>query len=335
MPNLEINKLAADWFAKADAGTMTPEEQREFDAWLAADPRHLGAFARHAAAVASVAPLSAIGADEVRRLCDAGVPRLWTRRRVAMAGAGTAALAVAAGFAGLVLLRRDGQDAPGAVARQTTKPPPRYATQIGETRIVALQDGSIVTLNTNSELAVRFKEHVREVHLMRGEALFTVAKNKSRPFIVFAGDTQVRAVGTSFAVRYTQQQPVRILVQEGVVEVKRSGVRLTKPVLAVADTQVTVPDNAPITRRNATYAQVAGGVAWQYGQIFFDNDTLEDAALEFARYSSTRIKIEPSVSHRTITGLFPSDNPIGFAKAAAAALSLHVTVGEDEVQITK
>jgi len=335
MSNAEIDKLAADWFAKVDAGDLAPEERRMLDSWLAADPRHLGAFARHAAAVASLDPLCAIGSDEVRKRCAETSPPLWTRRRFAVAGGGATALAAAAGFTGLVLWKRNGQVPPTTRRQSSIAVGADYATDIGTTRVVALPDGSIVTLNTDSRVTVKFTEHLREVRLFQGEALFTVAKNKARPFVVVAGDTQVRAVGTAFAVRYTQKQPIRILVQEGVVVVTRAGKVDAKPVLAVADTQTLVPRNAPITTRPVTYSQLTGGIAWQYGQIFFDNDTLEDAAQEFARYSNTKIIVDPAVANRTVTGLFPSDNPVGFAKAAATVHDLHVTVGVEEVRIAK
>ena len=208
-----------------------------------------------------------------------------------------------------------------------------FATEIGNTRVVALSDGSIVTLNTNSKVSVRFTRNLRKVDLVQGEALFNVAKNKERPFIVFAGDTQVRAVGTSFTVRHLQGRPIQILVQEGVVEVTRRSTANAAPVRVRADTQTVVPHNASISTRAVTYSQVVRKLAWQYGQIAFDNEALEDAADEFARYSNTRIVVDPAIGKRTITGLFASNDPVGFAKAAAAVLNLRVEVGTKEVRI--
>ena len=333
MSNSEIERQAAEWFAKVDGGNLSPLERSAFDAWLAADIRHLGAFARYAAAVSNLDPLSAIGSDEVRRRCQDATHVSWTRRRIVLAGTGTAALAAAAGFAGLVLWSDTHKEPAGA--RPNLGSQSEYATEIGRTRVVPLADGSVMTLNTNSKVTVKFAERLREIHLMKGEALFNVAKDKARPFVVFVGATQVRAVGTSFTVRYTEKQPIRILVQEGVVAVTRDNSPRVRPVLAIADTQTLVPQNAPITTQSVTYAQLTRGIAWQYGQIFFDNDTLADAAEEFARYSNIKIKIDPAVSTRTVTGLFPSDNPVGFAKAAASALDLRVVVGVGVVEISK
>jgi transmembrane sensor len=75
-------------------------------------------------------------------------------------------------------------------------------------------------------------------------------------------------------------------------------------------------------------------LAWQFGRLDFDNEALQDAASEFARYSDVRIVVDPAVANRTVTGLFVSNDPIGFAKAAATALKLNVQVGEQEVRLS-
>jgi transmembrane sensor len=184
-------------------------------------------------------------------------------------------------------------------------------------------------------MVVKFTDRFREVRLVKGEALFNVAKNRMRPFVVVAGDTRVRAVGTSFSVRFLLKSPIRILVQEGVVEVTRTGNSGAKSVLAVADTQTLIAPSTPIAMRHVTYTQIARNVAWQYGQISFDDETLRDAAQEFARYSTTRLVVDPAVADRTVTGLFPADNPAGFAKAAASALNLRVESGDGEIRIIR
>ena len=83
-----------------------------------------------------------------------------------------------------------------------------YVTAIGETKVIPLPDGSSITMNTDTAAVVH-----------RGEALFDVAKNKMRPFVVTAGKAQVRAVGTSFAVTDLTTRPLEVTVREGVVEV--------------------------------------------------------------------------------------------------------------------
>ena len=324
--NLEINKQAGEWAAKVDAGELTPEERERFEVWLAADTRHLGAFGRSMAVLERLDRLRAIGTGAVRPLISERTP-VWSRRRLMQTGSAAASLA-AAGVVGAVLWNHHPQERFAAASED-------FATRIGETKIVTLSDGSVVTLNTNSSMSVGFTSRVRNIQLVRGEALFDVAQNKKRPFIVIAGDTQVRAVGTSFTVRLLQQHPTQILVQEGVVEVTRRSTPGAAPVRAPAETQTFVPPDAPIAIRSVSYSKVTRNLAWQYGQIAFDNETLEDAAQEFARYSNKKIVVEPIIAKRTITGLFASNDPVGFAKAVAAVLNLHTEVEDEEVRIIR
>ena len=322
----EISKQAGEWAAKVDAGELTPEEQDKLEAWLAADVRHLGAFGRSIAVLERLDRLRAVGTDAMRAMVSTDSP-VWSRRRVVLSGGAVASLAAAVLLAAVV--RRDHPQQPAVIPDQN------FATRIGETRTVSLSDGSVVTLNTDSRISVRYTGSLRKVQLVRGEALFNVAKNKRRPFIVVAGDTQVRAVGTTFTVRLLQKRPVQILVQEGVVEVTRRSTPNATPVRATADTQTVVPHGAPIATHPVPYSKVARNLAWQYGQIAFDNETLEEAALEFARYSDKKIVVEPAVAGLTITGLFASNDPAGFAKAAASVLNLHAEVGGEEVRISR
>jgi transmembrane sensor len=209
-----------------------------------------------------------------------------------------------------------------------------YATQIGQVREVVLSDSSVITLNTNSKVTVRFTRDLRDIHLLQGEALFDVAKNKKRPFIVHVGDMLVRAVGTSFTVSLLPQKPIQVLVKEGVVELNRANKSKAVPVRANANMQVFAMQNAPIVAARVPQAQIQRDLAWQFGQIALDNQSLKDAATEFARYSDVRIDVAPTVANRTVTGLFISNDPVGFAKAAAAVLKLKVEVNDRVVKLS-
>lgn len=349
--NDEIDKAAAEWAAKVGCGDLTSDEQKRFEMWCATDTRHLGAFARAQAILMRLGRLRAVGADALRasireltpvtpegaeRALNSSIPvpaslptgrvpsaesgkPAWMHRRTVL-GSGAALLA-AAGLAAVVV--------------RVSQPQQEFATGLGETRVVRLADGSVVTLNTNSRISVAYTDAVRKIRLDQGEAIFKVAKNKVRPFVVVAHDTEVRAVGTAFTVRLLPERPVQILVQEGVVEVVRRDKPIVKPVRAVAETQTVVPLSAPIVVRSLPHPQVARKLAWQYGRIALENETLSEAAEEFARYSDTRIIVDPAVAGRTITGLFASNDPVGFAKVAASVLELRVEEGPKEVRIVR
>lgn len=316
LTNQKIDSLAAHWAARRALRALSPQEEAEFEAWLAADIRHLGAYGRAEAVLCRLERLNGVTLDAGPT--DGAVQSAWNRRHVIFAG-GAAAGVVAAIGVGLSLSH---------TTRDET-----YSTAIGQMRQIVLDDGSVVSLNTNSQMTVRFSKEARNITLFRGEALFDVAKNKSRPFIVSAGDTKVRAVGTSFTVSVLPKRPIEVLVREGIVELARSTTPAAIPVRASANIQALAPIDAPIVTVAVPEGKLVRDLAWQRGRIAFDNQSLEDAANEFARYSEVRIVVAPAVSHRTVTGLFASNDPVGFAKAAAGVLGLRVEVRDSEIRI--
>lgn len=235
-----------------------------------------------------------------------GQTRLSRRNMLWMAGSAVAASAV--GAVGLGLLG-------GAQ---------RYATAKGEMLRIALADGSVVNLNTASRIDVRFTPETRTVFLNGGEVLFDVAKDANRPFVVVAGDTRVRAVGTAFTVRRDDSRPVDVIVSEGVVEVSQqriaqAPIRLSEGMRASVDPRAETPiEAAPITAE-----AIEQQLYWRDGKIAFNDTTLAAAAAEFARYNDERIVIaDPKLADEAITGLFVANDPHGFAEAVAESLGL-------------
>jgi transmembrane sensor len=321
----DIDDRAALWAAKVDGGALSPADQSTLDAWLAEDTRHLGAFAKARAIALHTERARALGQGfDPARFADAMArdnARELSRRRVIVIGsiaASTLMVAVTSGFVW------------HAFAELT------YSTRIGETRVVPLEDGSVVTLNTDTEIAVNYSEKRRDIRLVRGEALFDVAHDARRPFVVDADGTLVRAVGTSFTVQLLPDEPVQVLVREGVVEVKRPKVPEAPPVRVAANMRAVAPDSAPIAAKVVPVAEVTRALAWRVGRIAFEGKTLKQAAEEFSRYSDTKIVIEDStVANETITGLFVSNDPVAFSKAVALSLGVHAQVGANEVRITR
>jgi transmembrane sensor len=315
----EIDRQAAEWAVKAQDDYFDREHAAKLEAWLAVDPRHLGAFARASAILARIDQSRAIGpAYELLRKDSNHTPS----RRLFIKASGIAAsialLGISAG--GMWQVLNEGS----------------ASTGIGEMDVVPLADGSIVTLNTNSKVFVRYTETQRDIELIRGEALFDVAKDMNRPFIVRAGDTQVTAIGTSFAVRVLPDQPVEVLVREGTVEVKRPEISVVAPVRVAANVRAVAPTNAPIVTSLVPNDDIARDLAWRDGKIAFDDESLAGAIREFARYSKTPIVIEDTeVAARTVTGLFMANDPVGFAKAVATSLGIHAEIGDRQVRLMR
>jgi transmembrane sensor len=195
-----------------------------------------------------------------------------------------------------------------------------YSTAHAEQRSWRMPDGSTVHLNSDSAIRVTFDGERREVDLLRGQALFQVAKDPQRPFWVRAGDTVVKAVGTEFDV-YRHTQRTLVSVVEGHVAVWRlptdsfsrqvsrvleAGAETTsaQPVaqlgagqqVRIGHSSVGVSDRADDVRKT---------VAWLQRQVVFDHDRLGTAVEEFNRYDALRIRIDdPALRATEISGIF-------------------------------
>jgi transmembrane sensor len=200
-----------------------------------------------------------------------------------------------------------------------------YETSLGETRLVPLEDGSTVTLNTDSKIAVTIDGAERRVQLDRGEALFKLATADRAPFTVEAGDTRLRARDATFAVCRLDDQPLLVTVCEGDIEVTRDAGAAPGPRRLHANMKAVMRADGTMIERAVTAQGVQRELAWQEGMLSFEDTPLRQAADTFARYSSRRIAItDPMVGAETVTGLYAANNPEGFARAAALSLNLQV-----------
>lgn len=302
----QIEEQAAAWVAREDRGPLQAEEVRLRDAWLARDARHFGAYARARAVFARLGRARALGRGfDPARFVATPVRRAPARRRAPWFAAAAALVACAwLGFR----------------AAPPSAPTDRYATRIGEVLRLPLQDGSAVTLNSDSALRVRFDGARRQIDLLRGEALFDVAKDPRRPFVVSAGEARVVAVGTSFAVQRGADESLQVLVREGVVEV--ADVQ-PQPVRLSANHKASARRGLGIAVEPLPADELGRRLAWRDGMISFDGDTLAQAAAEFARYSRMRILIDdPAVAERRVVGLYSATDPAGFARAVADSMGL-------------
>jgi transmembrane sensor len=182
-----------------------------------------------------------------------------------------------------------------------------YTTGIGEQRSITLEDGSLVELNARSRLRVRFTEKSRSVDLVEGQALFTVAKNPARPFVVTTNDTRVRAVGTRFDV-YRKRAGTVVTVVEGRVAVSLTQ-RPTRDsdlaqLMLGAGQQTTV---SPIDIAPPASVDTAIATAWTEKKLVFESAPLREVVEEFNRYNRRQLVIrDPDLFDFHVSGVFPS-----------------------------
>lgn len=309
----DIQSVAAAWAVRLDRGELTPEEQRELDAWLDADVRHLGALARAEAIWCDLDRLAAMDRAGV----ESAPPRPkridWQPWRAAAAFALVAVFAAGVGGAGYDRLAG------------------REASRVGEIRRLVLDDGSTVVLNTDSVVQVRFHKDRRDIILRKGEASFQVAHDAFRPFVVHADGVAVKAVGTAFAVR-EGPKGVLVTVAEGVVEVARpqkSAGKVERHYVG-RDNQVVALNAAPMKQSSVGDGQVSRRLAWREGLLMFDGETLGQAAAEVNRYTQTPVVIDDArLADKAFVGVFQVGDVRAFARAAATAFDAQLAQKDD------
>jgi len=199
-----------------------------------------------------------------------------------------------------------------------------FSTQLGEQRKMVLTDGSLIHVNTQSEVAIHFTENLRTVELFRGEALFEVVHNPNRPFRVIAGDTVAEAIGTTFNVYKTKTQTT-IAVIDGKVAVDTIETNKETPAIDY-DTDViidqiddgrillTAGQKANIVPLEETVrvamANIKAISSWRVGQLIFEGERLDDIVEQFNRYNHVNIAIEDEqLAETEFSGVFNADDP--------------------------
>ena len=337
----DLRATAAQWTIRRDRG-LSASESIDYELWLAADPRHAAAMQRSAAAWSRLDRIPESAAAPV--LATATRRRSFWRRSLVFAP-----LATAAAVALVALhLTRPSATTPAALAPASASASAATSPSSAP-RQLTLSDGTVVQLNTGGEVLEQFTAAERRVLLARGEAHFAVTKNPARPFVVQAGNVDVRAVGTAFNV-HLLATAVDVLVTEGVVQLNRPSAqvpvvtiaappdnlpRLTaneRAVVSLAPTSPTSPASlAPaIVVTTATPDDIARTLAWQAPLLRLGGSTLAELVLEFQRRSGQRVILaDPALASLRVGGRFRADDLAGFTHLLATTLDLEVDHAAD------
>lgn len=316
-----IDEAAADWVARRDRAELKPEDEAAFKLWLQGDSRRPGALLRAQAVYQRTAAAVALGEAydpaDFREAERPASPPAMTRRKALMWGGGLAATLLVGGI--------------GLGLNSTTA----YATSRGEIRLVRLDDGSTIFLNTDTKVEVAYKSDERTVDLVRGEAFFTAKKSATQPFLVNAGDKVIRTDGGAFRVRMLENAGTDILVREGAVRASQRETGLTDAVLRPG-MRLALPADAGLAAQPVTVSseEILRDLAWREGNIAFQGESLRRAADTFARYGDPRIEVtDDGLARETVTGLFAANDPVGFSRAVARIFGATVSVQGNRILI--
>lgn len=359
----QILEQAADWFLDFRAADVPVAARRQFHRWLQLSPQHIEAYLEVARTYADLGPANGqlaheaaallararleTNADVVPLQADGPPVRQEEPRRRRRLG-----LAVAASVLVLVV---------GILASLAWDSRGVYATQIGEERSLTLNDGSIVDLDANSRIRVRFTPTERAIDLIQGHALFDDTEDPHRPFKVFSRGIVIRALGTQFDVNREITETV-VTVIEGRVTLSHDAFDRTnavsgRPARMLRSVVGPVSDGRPVEENDAQQILLSAGeqvsvrlgafteigaanltetLAWQHRQLIFDSTPLIDVINEFNRYNRRPLIIESSALARLrIGGVYTSTDPTSFLRFLGAQPGISIEQTADEIRIVQ
>jgi transmembrane sensor len=366
--NTQIYHEACEWFVEFRVDEPDETSRRAFHAWLQESPAHMEAYLDVTATWNESASLELqekwpIATLIAQAACDPDIvvshpsiprplsPAASEERQVSTRRFASPKLRLA--LAACVMLA-----AFTAALMTWPSSPLSYATGIGEQRSIVFPDGSTVNLNSRSRIRVRYSPRERAIDLLQGQALFSVAKDAARPFIVNTDSMRVRAVGTEFDV-YRKTRGTTVTVLEGRVAVLDDHWQVTdarapqdpgsqvagavtkantvntpaaRPIFVAAGEQITV---APGVVSHPILANVAQAIAWTHRQLVFESAPLAQVAQEFNRYNERQLQIEdPELNTLEIDGVFSSTDPSALIRFLRARPGVQVTEAGSKIVIT-
>lgn len=313
----DIEAQAAEWLARRDGEGWTEQHQQELDAWIDAATAHRVAWLRLESVWRRADRLGSLHNPERKAV---PVTPVWPalNARAWRIAAGVAVL-VGAAWLGLAGLRTE---------------PERYQTALGQSTALALQDGTRVTLNTNTRMRASLAASQRTVWLDKGEAYFEVTHDASRPFVVEVGTRRVTVLGTRFSVRRDDNGQVRVNVVDGRVQVSPAGAAAAGAPAIIARNDSLIAAGDAVLVSHQTDLQTASRLSWRQGRLVLDQMTLAQAAQEFNRYNQRQLVIaDPVAAQMRIGGSFNVDNIDGFARLLQQGMGLKVERQGDTIKI--
>jgi transmembrane sensor len=300
-----IREHAAEWFLRLHAHDLSVAERFAYLQWLKASPAHIGETLLMCKVYALLYPLKkqlfSTNEDDVSNVIE--LPRELGAAQASRSRSSWHIRAlVAAVVVGVALLA-------GSIVKRTWFDA-TIETQASEWRSLPLNDGSLVSVGPHTRLRNQFGERQRLLRLARGEALFEVAKDASRPFIVDAELAVVRATGTRFGVSRRDREVI-VTVEEGTVLVSRDRDQANHVEIEGGEQAVVTSTWPPAVQR----VDAMRALAWSSRRLIFDNDSVAVAVAEFNRRNRVQLVVDPALSTQRVFGEFYADDPASFAES--------------------
>jgi transmembrane sensor len=322
----QIRRQAIEWYTTLSSPERIEKLWPSFQQWLAEHPGHREGYlwVEHTCRTAR----------ELAEDCenDVGMEVVEPRREPRRYGrAFWVWIPVATGSAALliaIVLRVSGVQAEAD-----------FQTERGKQKTVVLADHSVVTLNTNTRLHVRFTLMRRELELLRGQALFKVFQDHLRPFCVRANDATVSAAGTEFGMRLKEDGDVEAVVAQGNVTVdthgdsmERRGGSVPSRIPAKEGDTIEITADGHVNVDHVGLPKVQRDLKWTQGKIALEQEPLSHWVEEFNRYNRRTLEIDDErIAQIPISGEFDASDPDSFVNALQDTYGIKHSVGADGV----
>ncbi|MCL3779223.1 DUF4974 domain-containing protein [Prolixibacteraceae bacterium JC049] len=277
------------FLARIVTGNATVEEQQQFNEWLQSDPKNLKEFSRYRRLWNSVEEEHHFDLKNARKAVHEKIKQTTPVRTIAVWKK------VAVSIASIVLLigllwtvKKFDNEELNTLSAETVK------CGYGMTKRVVLPDSTIVVLNAGSQLTFPHSfvdENIRLVQLV-GEGLFDVTKNKKKPFIVDAGNVEVKVLGTVFNVsNYSDDNEVEVFLKEGSVELNATNVERASEnsILMVPNQLARFTNDGQLLELKKADPRDFG--TWNEGVLNFTNDSMEEVVRKLCRKYNVSIEL--------------------------------------------
>lgn len=323
-----IDDEASIWLVRLDNGNLSEQSRKELKAWLSADKRHEVALK----AMADIwndmdEVLIMINGDNSSKNVSI-LPILAPIFKPLLLAASISFLTLSLWLA-----------IPANVQKNS------YATLIGQQMDATFDDGSVIHLNTNSQIESEFSDEKRIIKLVKGEVLFEVAHDPNRPFIVYAGDRLVQAIGTKFVV-HLKSENVQVTVTDGKVKMSKVALNTTLSDIKELNSATIQADDVFIAKGEKVIAEnnqapklthieaenIKRDLSWLDGKLIFDNEKLVDVIDEINRYVDIEMVLkDPSLHDLRMSGRFD----LGDSDALIEAIELSFNIKSQRVDSNK
>jgi len=299
---------ASGWIVRIKAHDASEADRRDFRAWLDADPAHEAAYAKLERTWGAVQSLQHLKGRAAANDTAPRPNRSWT-----LPAAAIAACALLAIGAGIWFTR-----APSPFA-----PSEHYATAPAEVRTITLSDGSTITLSGAGAASIAISDSERRVELTRGYALFDVAHDPARPFVVQTPEGDITVLGTQFVVRISEGEVRTTVLRGSVSGATDRGLFSSRrnSVTAIVNQEIVLNDDGAALVEIAAEA-IPRRLAWRDNMLAFDGETLNEAIAQVSQQTGWLFELEdPALGEMRVGGYVHAD-PEAFVELLTSSLGL-------------